>query len=184
MSGTTTFYSFVYLRKAAEVAARAAVTAAATNQSGSNYHRISAVLFSAFTIEAHLNHVGSLLFSRWGNIERTLSWQSKLARITEKLQFEPNMDSRPFETLKGIFAFRNNIAHGKTRTHQTDYTYNVETGDFDCDLKPEWLSNYLKDSAVQSVLDDTWKIVELIHEKAGSKQAELNTISTGSFEEQ
>jgi len=58
MSGTVTFNTYAYLLNGAHSLLRTAQE----HSPGSNYCRISAVLFSAFAVEAYLNHIGETRF--------------------------------------------------------------------------------------------------------------------------
>ena len=43
------------------------------DERGSYYQFLASLVFSAFTFEAFLNHIGEHLFSRWPELERRLS---------------------------------------------------------------------------------------------------------------
>jgi hypothetical protein len=90
MAGTANFYPFAYLR----TAAYSAFEAARANPRGSNYQRVSAVLFSAFAVEAHFNHVGEARLPFWSIVEPKMSWRMKLDLLAQQLGFQPDFGSR------------------------------------------------------------------------------------------
>jgi hypothetical protein len=83
------------------------------NERGSYYQFVGSLVFSAFTFEAFLNHIGAHLFSSWSEQERTLSHRAKLALISEKLDFEIDYGRLPWQIISKLFGFRDKIAHGK-----------------------------------------------------------------------
>jgi len=79
----------------------------------SYYHVMASLIFTAFTLEAYLNHIGQRIFKCWNDLEQ-LSPSRKLNVIAEKLEVEKDDDKRPFQTVSKLFKFRNDIAHGKS----------------------------------------------------------------------
>jgi hypothetical protein len=106
MEGFAKFFTFAYLRGAAVNA----FDTARANPRGSNYHRVSAALFSAFAVEAHLNHIGEARLSYWGIVEPKLSWRQKLDLIAEQLEINLDFGRRPVQTLTDLFRFRDRLA--------------------------------------------------------------------------
>jgi hypothetical protein len=81
-------------------------------QKGSFYEWMMANVFAAFSLEAYLNHLGPLRFKCWESLEH-LSIESKLALLLEDLNQRPDFSRRPFQTVKDMFRFRNQMAYGK-----------------------------------------------------------------------
>ena len=79
---------------------------------GSYFQIMASLMFTAFTLEAYLNHIGQHIFICWDDLEQ-LSPQKKLNIIVEKLQLEKDDSIRPFQTIKELLKFRNAVAHGK-----------------------------------------------------------------------
>ncbi len=179
MEGTANFYTFAYLRQAAW---NAFDTAKSVSE-GSNYHRISAVLFSALTIEAHLNHVAESAVPNWIAIEPTLRWRDKFERVAQELSLRIDKSCRPFQTVIELFKFRDKLAHGKTYSEDLGYDY-VEGGPSRKEsLDPEWLRKFWSDDAVQRVLDDVEQVLKMFHTAAGLEDYTLNLIGEGNFAE-
>ena len=91
MAGTARFYPFAYLR----IAAHNALDAAQAIPDGSNYQRVSAVLFAAFAVEAHLNHVGKDRLPFWSIVKPKLSWRAKLDLLAQHLGSNPILAAAP-----------------------------------------------------------------------------------------
>jgi hypothetical protein len=73
----------------------------------------ASLIFTAFTLEAYFNHIGAKIFSCWRDLER-LSPKEKLNVIAERLNIEIDYGKRPWQIMKNLFQFRNDIAHGKS----------------------------------------------------------------------
>ena len=80
---------------------------------GSYYQLMASLIFTAFTLEAYLNHIGQRIFKCWNDLEQ-LSPSRKLNVIAEKLQVEKDDGKRPFQKVSELFKFRNDVAHGKS----------------------------------------------------------------------
>jgi len=76
---------------------------------------MGSLIFTAFSFEAYLNHIGPKIFSCWEALE-ILSPEGKLDIVCEKLQINIPKGNRPRQTVRELFKFRNNLAHGKTVT--------------------------------------------------------------------
>ena len=177
MSGESTFNTFSYLLHVAESLAKTADEHAP----GSKHCRISAVLFSAFAIEAHLNHIGEAKHPDWKNNERRMSRREKLTRLNSQFGIPLDFNKRPFQTFVDLFKFRDQLAHGKSKTEEKDYEYNGNSEDELVSLDPEWLKINSTKEAVDRALTDTRQIIELLHSKAGLDLDSMHTIGTGSF---
>jgi len=179
MAGESTFNTFSYLLNGAYSLAKSA----REDPEGSNYRRISAVLFSAFAIEAHLNHIGEVKLPFWSVVEPKLPWRVKLELIAQQLGVALDYGRRPFQSLSDLFKFRDKLAHGKTETAESSYEYQRYPGDDFGNLEPEWLKKFWSDDAVHRIREDTLEIIKLLHAKAGLDEYTLHTIGSGAFAE-
>jgi len=82
---------------------------------GSFWVSMSSLLFTAFALEAYLNHIGQKLFTSWATLE-VLSPLGKLEVVCEKLGLSFPAGQRPRQSIDELFRFRNALAHGKTVT--------------------------------------------------------------------
>ena len=110
VEASKTVYTYSYLNHAA---ANALVQARSTKE-GQFYICMTAELFSAFCLEAFLNHIGSEKLPYWESIERKLGPKEKLIVICHEIGLTPDFESRPFQSFNLLFQLRNSLVHGKT----------------------------------------------------------------------
>jgi hypothetical protein len=177
MGGTASFYPFAYLR----IAAHNAFEAARTNPLGSNYQRVSAVLFSAFAVEAHFNHVGEAQLPFWGIIEPRMTWRTKLDLLAQQLGFQPDFGSRPYQTIGEVFRFRDRMVHGKTWNDKVEYQYTGVSEQELEPLDPGWLRVWWDDNKVQRALEDADSVMTAIHQRAGFDAGSIWLMGEGEF---
>lgn|SRR5574337_1305932 len=84
------------------------------DQKGCYYQFMASLVFTAFTLEAYFNHIGVQLFKCWSDLER-LGPKEKLNVIAERLSVKIEYGKRPWQVMKHLFEFRNDIAHGKSQ---------------------------------------------------------------------
>lgn len=90
------------------------------NPQGAAWHFLSSVLLTAFSFEAYLNHVGSEVLESWAELEK-LSPLGKLRVLAEALSLQiPAAGTRPVQTLKELYLFRNTVAHGRSAEIRTE----------------------------------------------------------------
>ena len=110
---------------------------------GSYFQLMSSLIFTAFTLEAYLNHIGKKIFTCWNDLER-MSLQGKINLISEKLNVEKDDSKRPFQTVKKLFAFRNDVAHGKTIPLKIEEEKWIDTNNIDDFMHKEPLAEWEK----------------------------------------
>ncbi|MCJ7653693.1 MAG: hypothetical protein MUO97_00050 [Dehalococcoidia bacterium] len=141
------------------------------NPEGSFYQLMASLIFTAFTLEAYLNHIGQSIFKCWDDLEQ-LSPKRKLNLIAEKLKIERDDSKRPFQTVSKLFKFRNDIAHGKTvrlksenqiNVVDLDYTLNVRLGQH---LETPW-QKYCSLRNAERAREDVKIIIQKLHKAAG-----------------
>lgn len=136
---------------------------------GSNYQIMASLVFTAFTLEAYLNHIGKHEFNCWDDLEG-LSPLKKLNVVTEKLGIKTDNSKRPFQTVIKLFKFRNDIAHGKTVSLKDETNKLLKYDDIDKELgvqlEPEW-KKFCKVNNADQAREDVDKIIKQLHEKSG-----------------
>ena len=110
--GKKTTITFVYMR----TGAKHMLELAEQSQDGQLYALIASLVFSAFTLESYLNHLGQLRHSDWDKIERQYPKLKKYKMFCEAAKLEVDFTARPYCTMVELFAFRDQMAHGKTTT--------------------------------------------------------------------
>ena len=111
--GTREVRTFVDLAHGADVL----ITKTEQEPKGSYYTTMSALLLTAFTFEAYLNHLGEKTIKFWEEIE-PVKVMDKYSVLCKNLGLRPDFSKRPYQTLKALFTFRNAIAHGKSQILQ------------------------------------------------------------------
>jgi len=76
---------------------------------------MGSLVFTAFSLEAYLNWLGKKTFAHWDYLER-LSPKEKMEVISDQLGVKVELGGRPWQIMKDLFNFRNDIAHGKPET--------------------------------------------------------------------
>ncbi|MDH3997767.1 MAG: hypothetical protein OET90_02905 [Desulfuromonadales bacterium] len=138
------------------------------NPEGSYHQFMGSLVFTAFTLEAYLNHAGEKLFQCWSDLER-LGPKEKLNVIAEHIGLEVNYGGRPWQVIKDLFGFRNDIAHGKTvEINKTEkvplHKHTEEEGPL---FTPTRWEKYCCEQNAVRAREDVEKIVHLIHEASG-----------------
>lgn len=181
MEGWTEFYPFCYML----IAADTALDAAKMELQGSNYHYVAAVTFSAFAVEAAINHVGIDHFPEWmgkqkdGGHERK-PWNKKLELLTTKFGMPLDFTTGAAKTVKEAFDVRDKLAHGKTWVGQQCYLDDGHTRDASF---PDWLGTFLNESRAKQVIDDARTLIGQLLEMAGYLPHDLYKMGAGSYSE-
>jgi len=72
------------------------------------------MLFSALSLEAFLNHVGSQLFEPWAPLKKKLSPREKLDVMLGARGHSVEFSRRPYQSFMEAFQVRNALAHAET----------------------------------------------------------------------
>lgn len=137
---------------------------------GSYYPAVASLAFSAFALEAFLNHIGEHLFATWREIE-VLSPKAKIHVLCERLRLTPNWGTQPWQVVPQIIGFRNKIAHGKNEllTFEAvvpqDEKYDAIWREF---LFSDW-QTYATAKNAELVRDRLLALFKMIHAKANIK---------------
>jgi hypothetical protein len=119
-----TVFTFAFLSAAADHA----LGDGKARPEGSFLEWMTVAVFSAFSLEAYLNHLGPERFQCWDGLER-LSVEAKLSLILESLGKHPDFSRRPFQTVKTLLRLRNQLAHGKTQRLQEETIQTLSAGE-------------------------------------------------------
>lgn len=129
-------------------------------------HLMTSMVFSAFCLEAFLNHVGQEKISYWKLLKRKLGPAEKLEVISLALNVVPDDSKRPFQTFKEIFKFRDLLVHAETYRLDVTGEYFLE----DDESPPEPLAPWEENISIinaERFLDDSKGIIYKISEAAG-----------------
>jgi hypothetical protein len=134
------------------------------NQLGCDHQFRASLIFTAFSLEAYLNHVGPLLLESWERIERKLMPIDKLKLLSEFLKIKADWSARPWQTLQGLMSFRNSLAHGRGEDLCEEYCdslddYQKKFYDFP---RTEW-EKYATEKMALQARADVESVANLLH---------------------
>jgi len=135
------------------------------NRKGSYHTTMAALLLTAFTFEAYLNHLGSGKIKFWDKIE-SIRVLDKYEVLCKEFDIEVDFSKRPYQTLKSLFKYRNSIAHGKSQILEKTETVNASSDPYDHSPKTQWEEFCTLKNAERAKEDVEQTITEL-HEAAG-----------------
>lgn len=159
--GTREVRTFVDLAHGADVL----IMKTEQEEEGSYYTTMSALLLTAFTFEAYLNHHGEKLIAFWEEIE-PIKVLDKYSVLCKHLNITPDYSKRPYQTIKALFKFRNAIAHGKSQILQETKLVNSQDDPHDHTPRTHWEEYSILTNAKLAKSDISQIITEL-HRAAG-----------------
>lgn len=172
---SSTTHTHAYLNEAAKLALARAVDLPHDEL----YYSMTAILLSAFSLEAFLNHMGQELLPTWPTFERSRpSLQTKLSKVAGHLRLTIDFDARPFSALDPLFRFRNFLVHGRTETLSARVPPPNLRHDRVQFPWPAWMHESNPDTA-RRYLTDVEEIAQVIHEAAGHKSRAFSTLRHG-----
>lgn len=139
-----------------------------SQEEGSYHQFIGSLVFTAFSLEAYLNHIGPKVFRNWAALER-LAPREKLDIIAEKIGLHVDYGKQPWGIMKELFGFRNDVAHGKSIKIADEQI--VSLGEDDCMrafAQTRW-ERFCTRRNAEKARKDVEEMVEALHAKAGIK---------------
>jgi hypothetical protein len=137
-------------------------------EEGSAHQFRASLIFRAFAFEAFLNWLGPKLIPHWAYLER-LTPAEKLTLLADIAGVKPDNGSRPWQTVKDLFSFRNALAHGKPEnlTDEMDQDLNEYLSKMDF-VQSKWEKFATEESAVRAQ-EDVSTIAENLYRAAKLK---------------
>ena len=91
---------------------------AESSEEGSYYNILSSILFSALTLEAYVNHQGSIDINNWKDWDKKKkpTIKQKLEKFSEFNNFKIDYNANPYSVIDILFEIRNIVSHGQTIT--------------------------------------------------------------------
>ena len=157
-----TVATYGYLRSLSWIAFRRA----SQQREGRFYDLMISMLSCAFTLEAFLNHVGTLKVPGWSSIERNTGPREKLNRLVSEVAPEANLRKRPFSSFLEIFRFRDKLVHGKTITLVVSGEAYLDKDELPPPPLAKW-ERIINPTIAQRFLDDTKAIIIHLNTAAG-----------------
>ncbi len=133
---------------------------------GSYYTSMAALLLTAFSFEAYLNHLGEQTFKFWNEIE-SIKVMKKYKLLCKNFDLTPDFSKRPYQTLEQLFKFRNAIAHGRSKILQKIMEVSSQDDPHDHVPKAHWEEYSTLDNAKRAK-DDIAQIITELHKAADS----------------
>jgi hypothetical protein len=134
---------------------------------GSAHQFRASLIFRAFYLEAFLNWLGHNLVPHWSYLER-LKPKEKLDFLNDLVKVTPDYGSRPWQIVKELFIFRNDLAHGKPETLKTESVEDLNEfldGRLGNEAQTEWEQFGTEASAVRAK-EDIEQIATILYKKA------------------
>jgi len=161
VQASTTTKTYVYCH----IAAHNALEHAEGLPTGSFYFYMMAATFSAFTVEAFLNHLGERRVPSWAALERRLGPREKLVLLRKALHLSVDGTRRPFRTLNDMLRVRNALAHGRTLETFSD----IPVASADDWPEPDW-KKLCRPASVCRMVEDADRMVQHLNAEAGVKR--------------
>lgn len=129
------------------------------------YSTLSAIMLSAFTVEAYLNYVGPLVEPDWEDFDKA-SPLAKLRHVAAVLRLTLDNSSRPMQTIIELFKFRNRVAHPRSDRVVEEYenTDDEYLKDFYSEPRPKWFA-FATEANARRCFEDVEQLVEEINTK-------------------
>ncbi len=149
---------------------------------GSAHQFRGSLVFRAFALESFLNWLGYNLVPHWKYLER-LKPREKLDVLTDLIRVTPDYGSRPWQIVKELFDFRNEIAHGKPENLTSE---TIEDVDDDLDTKlgehiqADWEKFGTEQNAVKAK-EDVEKIASLLYSTSSVAKKQSGPIGPFTF---
>jgi transcription-repair coupling factor (superfamily II helicase) len=161
-------YAYLYM------ASRDALDTATQTEEGQFYKIITSLVFSAFTLEAYINHIGEERIEIWEEIE-SVKTLSKLKIIYNNLGLQYDNSQRPIQTVIELFKFRNLMAHGRTEKIKKQGHSKKEKPDPGENLITGKWEKFVNLKEAERAIEDVREIMETICEATGiSKELLIN----------
>ena len=174
VKAAATTNTYAYCR----IAARDALRQAEKAESGALYFCMMAGVFSAFTVEAFLNHVGRSKVPDWDTKERKLSPSQKLHLLASSRGWALNFGKRPFQTFRSMLSLRDSLAHGKTEEVVADRVMGRRPTDDDRWPEPRW-KKLCTVAIAKKMVQDAEAIVKDLSLRSGSGRDPFASLGHG-----
>jgi len=86
---------------------------AESEKKGSYHQYLACITFTAFTLEAFLNHIGEELYESWRDDLEQINVRGKIRIIADKVGLKVDWGDTLWQGVAELIVFRNKVAHGK-----------------------------------------------------------------------
>lgn len=165
VQGQRTVYTFAYLRSISW----SCLKRAKEEYKGSYNFIAASMIFTAFSLEAYLNHLGNHVTEFWETIERKLNPKEKLDTLATILEIDLDFGTRPFQTFHRMFTLRNSLAHGRTENLTVNSIQVLSDDDVPHMPSTSWEEEISIENA-SKYLEDAKAMIINLSEKAGIEE--------------
>jgi len=146
---------------------------------GSFYQFMSSLMFSAFTLEAYMNHLGSERIEYWEEIQ-SIRYLDKLKILYLNLGIEFDKSKRPLQTVIQLVKFRNLMAHGKSESISGSIITDTPSRDPSVKVVETDWEKFCNVKEAQRVIEDIALIIESLNLASGGSKFGLWSLGNGS----
>jgi hypothetical protein len=153
------------------------------NEVGSALQLQASLVFSAFCMEAYLNHMGSKCLSYWDEIDRSpVLAKLRLLMAEFKVHFEAG--ERPLQTVRQLFGYRNWMAHSRSKLikEETEYEGEVDDAVLMAAPRDKWEA-FVTLENTKRCLEDVAKLINALNEKAPHPDLDLVIVTSHTYTE-
>jgi hypothetical protein len=150
------------------------------NDEGSFYKMITIVIFSCFTIEAYMNHIGKNVYSHWKEIDR-IKTLDKLKILFTQLELDFDKSREPIQSIYEMFEIRNKLAHGNTESiNKKTKQKAIQINEIKIEeTQTSWEEKIIKQN-VKKYFENMERVIFLMNEKVNPNENPFLMISTTS----
>ena len=149
---------------------------------GSTHQFRGSLVFRAFALEAFLNWLGHRLMAHWKYLER-LKPREKLDLLTDLTHVTTDYGSRPWQIVKDLFDFRNDIAHGKPENLTSETFEDLDDfldGKLGEHIQTDWEQFGTEENAVKAK-EDVEKIATVLYKASGLAEKQNGEVEPFAF---
>lgn len=157
-----------------------ALELAETTEEGRLYNCMTAMLFSAFCIEAYLNHLGNQKLEYWPTLKRRLSPSEKLEVLSSVIGYKVNFGRRPFQTFNEIFGVRNQLVHAESEYLFQEDEQLLAPSESPSKPQAKW-EEIMNLKVANRFVEDTRAMLVELHSKSGLEHDPFWTLGTASW---
>ena len=177
IGGKNTTITFAYMHTGAKFMLKIAEE----SEEGRLYTLVASLIFSAFTLEAYLNHLGKLRNKEWEKIERKHSKIEKYKLLAEAAEIKYNFSVHPYSTLKELFSFRDRMAHGRTTEEVISTCIDMHEKHLpQIHAKNDWQVFATLETARQSI-KDVERLIKELHSMSGYSDNPFNKLGSAIY---
>ncbi|WP_460418758.1 hypothetical protein [Pseudomonas sp. microsymbiont 2] len=138
---------------------------AARKEEGFAFDLMSAMVMSAFSVEAYFNHLGAKKIPHWFDKYEKKSVWDKYKILRSAVGLSVLTIPQAYPDVAAVLEFRNNMAHGRTERHELEIFSDPES-DVHCDQPVGWQTS-LDASIVDKRLKSCQSLIKELHNAAG-----------------